>query len=118
MRSIEMDQWEQEVTETARQKGSVSAWRQRLARFAKSDQTVKAFCEQESVSTFSFYHWRRRLQQSAAESMSSPPPSFVDLGAVAAAGARTAANAPVEDANDFAIRLDLPGGIVLKITRR
>jgi hypothetical protein len=106
------------MTETARQRGSAWAWRQRLARFARSGQTIKAFCEQESVSTFSFYHWRRRLQQSAAESVSPAPPSFVDLGPVTAAGA--AANAPVEDrgAGDLAIRLDLPGGIVLTITRR
>ncbi|WP_425274129.1 IS66 family insertion sequence element accessory protein TnpA [Paraburkholderia silvatlantica] len=49
------------MTTSARQEGFESAWRQRLARFAQSGQTIKAFCQQESVSVWSFYHWRRRL---------------------------------------------------------
>ena len=55
-----------------------SAWRQRLARFAQSGQTVKAFCREESVSACSFYHWRRRLREPAAP-CGTGVASFVDL---------------------------------------
>ncbi|WP_440130201.1 IS66 family insertion sequence element accessory protein TnpA [Trinickia symbiotica] len=44
------------------------AWRQRLERFVQSEQTVTAFCQQESVSVWSVYHWRRRLQRPASPS--------------------------------------------------
>lgn len=37
-------------------------WRGRLARFAKSNLTVKEFCRRERVSDLSFYQWRKRLQ--------------------------------------------------------
>lgn len=108
------------MTETARQESSALAWRQRLSRFSGSGQTVKAFCEQESVSTYSFYHWRRRLQQSVG-GLESPAAAgaFVDLGAVTATGASADPNTPDGEprAADFAIRLDLPGGIVLTIAR-
>jgi hypothetical protein len=43
-------------------------WRDRLARFRKSDLTVTEFCRREGVSTPSFYQWRKRLGQAAAES--------------------------------------------------
>lgn len=41
-----------------------AAWRDRLARFAKSDLNVKLFCRQEGVSDPSFYKWRTRINQS------------------------------------------------------
>jgi hypothetical protein len=37
------------------------AWQTRMGRFARSGLTVARFCEQEGVSTASFYGWRRRL---------------------------------------------------------
>jgi hypothetical protein len=93
-----------------------SAWRQRLSRFAQSGQTIKVFCQQESVSVWSFYHWRRRLQEPAAPSGSDAAAAFVDLGAVTPAGARVEAAAATGAAN-LTIRLDLPGGVVLTIAR-
>ena len=39
-------------------------WQRRFKRFQKSRQTVTAFCQQEGVSTPSFYLWRKRLRQS------------------------------------------------------
>ena len=36
-------------------------WMERLERFAKSGQTVSAFCRDEGVSSPSFYHWKRKL---------------------------------------------------------
>jgi len=36
-------------------------WSERLRRYANSDLTIAAFCEQERVSVQSFYYWRRKL---------------------------------------------------------
>ena len=36
-------------------------WAERLVRFAKSGQTVSAFCRDEGVSAPSFYQWKRKL---------------------------------------------------------
>ena len=38
-------------------------WRGRLARFDKSNLTVRQFCHQEGVSNPSFYKWRTRLMK-------------------------------------------------------
>lgn len=104
------------MTASAREEQS-EAWRQRLERFVQSGQTVKAFCQQESVSTWSLYHWRRRLQQPASpRSASAGAAGFVDLGAITATDPRLEPSAPASAAN-LTIRLDLPGGIVLTIAR-
>ena len=39
-------------------------WRDRLARFNKSNLTVAQFCQQEGVSDPTFYQWRKRLKGS------------------------------------------------------
>ena len=36
-------------------------WRDRVARQAAGHQTVRAFCQSESVPVASFYQWRSRL---------------------------------------------------------
>jgi hypothetical protein len=36
-------------------------WRERLARFAREGTSVVEFCDDEGISTPSFYAWRRRL---------------------------------------------------------
>ena len=41
--------------------GKAVAWRRRVRRFGRSGLTVVRFCEQEGVSTASFYRWRNRL---------------------------------------------------------
>ena len=38
-------------------------WRDRFARFHKSNLTVTQFCQQEGVSGPTFYQWRKRLKQ-------------------------------------------------------
>jgi hypothetical protein len=92
-----------------------SVWRERLSRFRQSGQTVKTFCHQESVSAWSFYHWRRRLQEPAAP-CGTGVAGFVDLGAVSSASPRIG-SAAAADATNLTIRLDLPGGIVVTIAR-
>jgi len=37
-------------------------WRKRLGQYRGSGLTVAGFCEQEGISTASFYAWRRRLR--------------------------------------------------------
>ena len=37
-------------------------WRERLRRFGQRGVAVAEFCEDEGVSTASFYNWRRRLR--------------------------------------------------------
>ncbi|MFL9998840.1 hypothetical protein PQR34_46660 [Paraburkholderia sediminicola] len=105
------------MTLSARQEGLESAWRQRLTRFAQSGLTIKAFCQQESVSVWSFYHWRRRMQEPAAPcGTDTAAAAFVDLGAVTSASPRVEAAAPAGAAN-LTVRLDLPCGVVLTIAR-
>ncbi len=43
--------------------GKAIAWRRRVRRFGRSGMTVVRFCEQEGVSTASFYRWRNRLAE-------------------------------------------------------
>lgn len=95
------------------------AWRQRLARFAQRGLTVRAFCREESVSEFRFYHWRRRLQGPVSPcgvDASAGGSAFVDLGTIAATDTNVLPGTPAGQAN-LTIRLDLPGGIVLTIAR-
>jgi len=39
-------------------------WRERLQRFSEAGLPVERFCAQEGVSCSSFYHWRKKLEQS------------------------------------------------------
>jgi len=62
-------------------------WQALLERQLASGQSIEAFCREESVTTASFYRWRKQLsQRPSAEEMSkrdeSPAPAFVDLGAL------------------------------------
>jgi hypothetical protein len=43
-------------------------WQQRLQRFAQAGLSVADFCDQEEISTASFYSWQRRLGQPPPES--------------------------------------------------
>ena len=41
--------------------GKTVAWRRRIRRFSRSGLTVARFCDEEGVSTASFYRWRNLL---------------------------------------------------------
>jgi hypothetical protein len=73
-------------------------WQQRLLRFERAGLSVTAFCDQEGVSTPSFYAWRRRLR--------------IDLPA-ATDGPRFL---PVQVLPSSPIELVLPCGAVLRLT--
>ena len=72
-----------------------TAWRNRLARYAASKQTVEAFCRREAVAVGTFYGWRARLRardgpgprpapvdgaQAPQTAPALSPPPFLDLG--------------------------------------
>ena len=106
-----------------------TAWRNRLARYAASKQTVEAFCCREAVPVGTFYGWRARLRArdvdgaqapQTAPALSSSP--FLDLGSVnglaASAAMPGSADAPPHHARtDIEVRVELGGGVVLHIVR-
>jgi len=62
-------------------------WQALLERQAASGQSIEAFCRSESLTTASFYRWRKQLSQvQGAEQLSNSVPSspapFLDLGAL------------------------------------
>ncbi len=38
-------------------------WRQFIAKQPQSGMSVRAFCQQDGTSEYSFYHWRKRLRE-------------------------------------------------------
>lgn len=100
-----------------RRRLDVSEWRAILGRFSRSDLTVRAFCEQESVSAASFYHWRSKLSGSRARrgAASRSSAGFVDLGVLKAPRARDLS--PEVSRGGFELRLDLGGGLHLHLVR-
>jgi len=84
-------------------------WQALIARAESSGRSVEAFCRSESISTASFYHWRKRLSgdRSAMSALGKPPaaePAFLDLGSLSG-------EAPWE------LELDLGAGVVLHLRR-
>jgi putative transposase len=99
-------------------------WRDRVARQAAGHQTVRAFCQSESVPVASFYQWRSRLRKrglavGAFAAGAQAPAAFIELGAVR--GRRLAydlerADSGVKDGR-VEIKLELGGGAVLHVVR-
>lgn len=89
-----------------------SAWRELVARQARSGLTVRVFCERERISAVSFYGWRARLQERAEGAPVVPgkqrpegsAAGFIDLGEL---GNRAR----------FQVRLELGDGVVLQLVR-
>jgi len=48
--------------------GKLLVWRQRMARFARSGDSVARFCVSEGVSVPTFYYWKRKLAESGSPS--------------------------------------------------
>lgn len=87
-------------------------WEDRLTRFASGSLTAAEFCQQEAVSTASFYLWRRRLRETqvAAESSNTAVPRFLP---VVLAGA-----SPMPASfGHAALELELPNQVCLRIAR-
>jgi len=89
-------------------------WRGRVAKFAESGLTVRAFCAQEGIIIWSFNSWRSRIAgvhaapPSAKRNDAKSAGSFVDLGTLS--GSRS-------QPERFELRLDLGGGMTLQLVR-
>jgi transposase-like protein len=98
-----------------KQRRSVDAWRELVARQAQSGLSVAAFCQRESISPCSLYSWRKRLRPvdgtdvrgATVSVVQEPAPEFIDLGPL---GERS-------ESSRCEIRLDLGGGVVLHLVR-
>ena len=89
---------------------SRAQWQALIARAEHSELSLTEFCRRESVSTASFYSWRRRLR---ADTVSVSPPAsvggdFIDLGTV---GDGNNSSGP------WLIELDLGAGMLLRLRR-
>ncbi|MGZ5172211.1 MAG: IS66 family insertion sequence element accessory protein TnpA [Burkholderiales bacterium] len=99
-----------------------SEWRDRIVRHAASGLSVKAFCERESVSLWSYYQWRSRFrsQGSKVVTAAATPRSrapFIELSALRADGEAREADPKLRDGARFEIKLELGGGVVLHLGR-
>ena len=76
-------------------------WRDLIARWQRSDLTVRDFCSAHRVSEPSFYAWRRALAARAPEPLpvTAPVPTFV----------------PVRVTPTAVIELALPTGVVVRV---
>jgi len=97
-----------------RRRVGAEVWRERVAKFADSGLTVRAFCAREGISIWSFNRWRSRLagvdaaSASAQRNGATASDSFVALGTL---------SGPRSQPERFELRLDLGGGITLHLVR-
>ena len=88
-------------------------WQALIARAEDSELSVTEFCRRESVSTASFYTWRKRLcrREEARPALAPSRAEFIDLG--------TLGEPPEsqERIGPWLIELDLGAGMVLRLRR-
>jgi transposase-like protein len=91
-------------------------WQALLERQAASGQSIEAFCRSQSLTTASFYRWRRQLgvKETAGPSSRAPEresaPPFVDLGTLGADESESAA-----DSGGWDLELALGTSVVLRL---
>lgn len=101
-----MERWHQRDAEQ---------WQALIGRQAGSGLSVADFCRRESISTASFYRWRRLLGGGLGRATPREPTSdFVDLGLLNPGSEEGEASGP---AGRLELRLDLGGGVVLHLVR-
>ena len=61
----------------------VRAWRQRIAAWKQSGQTINAFCRERKLTRSNFDRWRRILSAELGQSPPSSSPAFVPVRVVA-----------------------------------
>jgi transposase-like protein len=83
-------------------------WQQRLQRFERGSLTVAAFCQAESVSPASFYHWRRMLRHGATQSRETAFDRPMSIGGPAFVPVKVVATATVEVHLPNGVRLEVP----------
>ncbi len=92
---------------TRRARRTRAQWQEIIRRGERSPQSVEAICTAESVSTASYYLWRKRLRAEGSDSAvcRTSPAHFVELGPLAAAP------------SDWDVELELGGEVVLRLRR-
>lgn len=88
-----------------------AAWRRTLAKHGASELSIEAFCQQEGISTASYYRWRNLIEGKAVTRRVEPqhtPPKFLDLGTLVGSTGAT----PRVD-----LKLDLGCGLTLHLVR-
>jgi len=84
-------------------------WRDRLAKFGRSNLTVKQFCRQEGVSDPTFYQWRKRLTKQEGQKVKAVP---------ASRGKRAEASnpfVPVSVPNATFTEVEFPNGVRVRV---
>lgn len=64
---------EQVTAITVRQRYSAEIWKERITKCRGSGQSVRKWCEMNSINCKSYYHWERKLLGDAGKSMVSTP---------------------------------------------
>lgn len=92
---------------------SRSQWQSLIARGERSELSVSEFCRRESISTASFYSWRKRLggatPGATVAEIGAEDGAFLELGVL---GSEAASPARWE------IELELGAGMILRLRRR
>ena len=100
-------------------------WRKCVARQAASGKTIAVFCREERIGKSTLSYWRKRLGVVGAASMpklAAVATPFLDVGRVKAARWHQHSASPVDNASKLSsasieLRLELGGGVVLRIAR-
>ena len=80
-----------------------TAWRERLDRFERSGLTVQAFCRREGVAVATYYQWRRKMCDGAAQTA---PRSFLPI--------TLARSGPIGGAER--VEIELPSGSIVRLS--
>ena len=102
-----------------------SIWRERLACQTASGKTIADFCRDEGVGQSTLSYWRKRLgvvDACVGQKSTAVAAPFLDVGRVKATrwqqpSALPAGNAPNLSSAGIELRLELGGGVVLRIAR-
>lgn len=85
----------------------VVAWRRRVRRFERSGLTVTRFCQQQGLSTASFYRWRNKLTDWQPTRSVEQTPAFQPVRVATCITTGTQTDAPVS--------IQLPGGVRVEV---
>lgn len=87
------------------------SWRQTLAKWQQSGQTIRSFCVDNHLSQANFHAWKRELAKRDAESAASSRPALARRAAPSSAPRLV----PVRVVADAMIEVVLPTGVVLRV---
>ena len=97
--------------------------RDQQRRFEASGQSVAAFCRAEGIPVSTFYQRRARLKKQGPQKRNpadAAVASFIDAGALVVSAPARPVAPPLQTAerrDGVEVRIDLGGGVVLRVTR-